>query len=169
LEWKVICGRFKIVAKNLLRSFHNIVLKLKSTTFVANVVPHFVEIKQKVVIKHVNPQISFIDLCDSSDEDGMLVISFNPSKSYLQMNYFPSAFVDSPYFSTKIPFARGPYVLSVVDYFMTMSFAAHANFKLRDLNCDSFCIEIVPYILTTFNGDVLFELPLLINPDGHSN
>ncbi len=44
------CGRFRIVAENLLRSFQNIVLKLETMTFVANVVPHFVEIKQKVFI-----------------------------------------------------------------------------------------------------------------------
>jgi capsular polysaccharide biosynthesis protein len=61
-------------------------------------------------------------------------------------------------------------MLSVVDYFMIMSFAAHANFKLRDLNYDSFHIEIIPSILTIFNDDVLFELPPLVNPNaGHSS
>ncbi len=59
-------------------------------------------------------------------------------------------------------------MLSVVDCLKTMSLAAHASFELRNLNYDSFCIEIVPCILTTFNGDVLFELPLLVNPNGHS-
>jgi hypothetical protein len=56
-------------------------------------------------------------------------------------------------------------MLNVVGYFMIMSFVAYTNFKLRDLNCDSFHIEIVPSIPTTFNGDVLFELPPLISPN----
>jgi hypothetical protein len=73
-------------------------------TFVSNVVPHFVEIKQEVLIERVDLEISFIDLCNSFDEDGTLVISFSPSKSYLNLNYFPFAFVDSPYSSTKISF-----------------------------------------------------------------
>jgi hypothetical protein len=42
-------------------------------------------------------QSLFIDLCDSSNEDGMPTISFCPSKSSLQVSYFPSAYVDSPY------------------------------------------------------------------------
>jgi hypothetical protein len=104
-------------------------------------------------------QSLFIDLCNSSDEDGMLVISLCPSKSSLQMNYFPFVYVDSPCFSIKIPFVGGPYALNVVDYLKAMSLTAHANSKLRDLNYDSFCIEIVPCIPTTFNGDVLFERP----------
>jgi hypothetical protein len=58
-------------------------------------------------------------------------------------------------------------VLNVVDCLKTMSFITHANFELRDLNYDNFHIEIVPYILTTFNGDVLFELPPFVSPNGH--
>jgi hypothetical protein len=72
-----------------------------------------------------------------------------------------------PYSNTKIPCAKGPSVLRVVDYFRAMSLVAHANFELRYLNYDSFNIEIVPCILTTFNGDVLFELPPLVSLGGH--
>ncbi len=54
LEWRVNCERFRIVAENLLRSFHNIVLMSKIVTSIANIVPHLVEIKQKVLAKHVN-------------------------------------------------------------------------------------------------------------------
>jgi len=45
-----------------------------------------------------------------------------------------------------------------------MSFVTHVSFKLRYLNNDNFRIEIIPYIPTTFNGDVLFELPPLLVP-----
>ncbi len=60
-------------------------------------------------------------------------------------------------------------MLNVVDYLGAMSLVVHANSELRDLNYDSFNIEIVPCILTTFNGDVLFELPSLVSPYGHSS
>jgi hypothetical protein len=72
-----------------------------------------------------------------------------------------------PYSNIEIPCAKEPSVLSVVDYLKAMSLVAHANSELRDLNYDSFNIEIVPCIFTTFNGDVLFELPPLVSHDGH--
>jgi hypothetical protein len=51
-----------------------------------------------------------------------------------------------------------------------MSLAMHASFKLRVLNCHNFCIEIVLYISITFHGDVLFQLPPLIDShDGPSD
>ncbi len=53
-------------------------------------------------------------------------------------------------------------MLSVVDCLRAMSFVTHVSFELKDLNYDSFCIQIVPCIPTTFNGDILFELRLLL-------
>ncbi len=60
-------------------------------------------------------------------------------------------------------------MLSVVDYLKAMSFIGHANSKLRDFNYHCVCIQIVPCILTTFNGDVFFELPPLVSLDNHSS
>ncbi len=57
------------------------------------------------------------------------------------------------------------WVLLTISWQCVLCRACH--FKLKDLNYDSFCIEIVPYIPTTFHGDVLFELPPLIHFDGH--
>ncbi len=48
-----------------------------------------------------------------------------------------------------------------------MSFATHGSFELKDLNYDNFHIENVRYILTTFNGHVLFELHLVGRFDAH--
>jgi hypothetical protein len=49
-----------------------------------------------------------------------------------------------------------------------MSFARHVtSSELRDLNYDNFFIENVHCILTTFNDDVLFELPPIGSPNGH--
>ncbi len=47
-------------------------------------------------------------------------------------------------------------MLSVVDCLWAMLLATHASFELND---NKIQIENVRYILTTFNGDVLFELP----------
>jgi hypothetical protein len=48
LEWRVNSGRFKIMAENVLKRFHNIFLMPKTMAFVANVISHLVEIKQEV-------------------------------------------------------------------------------------------------------------------------
>ncbi len=48
-----------------------------------------------------------------------------------------------------------------------MSFAVYASFELRDLNYNNFCIENVHCILSRFSGDVLFEIPHVVSPDGH--
>ncbi len=124
--------------------------------------PHLVEIKQEVVPKRVNPQFSFIDLSDSSNMDGMPSISSCPSTFSLHMSHSTLVSTYSQYSIRDIPF-----VLSVIDYFWGMSFATHVSSKLRDLNYDKFCIKNVHCISTTFNDDDLFELPLIISPNGH--
>ncbi len=61
-----------------------------------------------------------------------------------------------------IPSMEKPFVLNVVDCFKAMSLAANASFKLKDLNYNNFHIGIVLCIPTTFDVDVLFELPPLL-------
>jgi hypothetical protein len=56
-----------------------------------------------------------------------------------------------------------PYFFSVVDCLKAMSFAPHATLKLRKLNYDTFKIENVLSIPSTFDGDVFFELPPIDN------
>lgn len=131
-------------------------------TFVSNVILHLVEIKQEVVPKCVNPQSLFIDFCDSSDEDGTPSIFFCLSIFSLHTSHYASVFVYSQYSISNIPF-----LLSVIDYLEAMSFAVHVSSELRDLNYDNFCIENVHCILSRFSGDVLFELPHVVNPDVH--
>jgi hypothetical protein len=50
-----------------------------------------------------------------------------------------------------------------------MSIAPRATFELKELNNDTLRIENVPCIPSTFNGDVVFELQLVNNINGHSN
>jgi len=71
----------------------------------------------------------------------------------------------SPYSIKHIPFMGTPFVLSVVDCLKAMSFTVHVNSELIELNYAKFCIENVCCIPTTFNGDVLFELPPIVNPN----
>jgi hypothetical protein len=63
---------------------------------------------------------------------------------------------------------RGSFLSVVVLGLRSMSFAPHATSELKKLNYDTLRIENVPRIPSTFNGDVLSELPL-VNIDGHSN
>jgi hypothetical protein len=75
------------------------------------------------------------------------------------MNNFPFVSIDSPYSSIDIPFMGTPFVLNVVVYFRAMSLIVHASSELRDLNYVNFQIEIIPCILTMFDGDIMFESP----------
>jgi hypothetical protein len=103
-------------------------------------------------------------LCDSSNEVGTPPNSFCPSKSFLHTSHSTSVYVDSPYPIKDIPFVGRP---SVLDYLMAMSFALHASSELRDLKYDKFFIDNIHCISTTFNGDVLFKLPLIVSLNGH--
>jgi hypothetical protein len=55
LKWRVNFGRFKIVMENCFENFQNIILMPKTTTLVANAIPHLVEIKQEVLARRVDP------------------------------------------------------------------------------------------------------------------
>jgi hypothetical protein len=79
------------------------------------------------------------------------------------MNNFASVFAYSQYSIWNIPS-----MLNIVDCFRAMLFATQVSSKLKDLNYDNFHIENARYILTIFNGDILFELPPIVSPDGHS-
>lgn len=62
---------------------------------------------------------------------------------------------------------RGSFFSVVVLSFKSVSFAPRATSKLKKFNYDTICIENVPYIPSTFNGDVIFELPLINNINDH--
>jgi hypothetical protein len=67
----------------------------------------------------------------------------------------------------KVVGVLSPRFLSVVDCFKLMSFAHHATSELKQVNYDTFWIKNAPYILVTFDVDVIFELPQINNLDGH--
>jgi hypothetical protein len=108
--------KFKIIVENLPKSSQNIVLTLETTTSIDNGIPHLVEIKHEVFLNYVGLQSSFIDLCNSINEDGMPPNSLCPSKSLLQTSNSVFVSTNSPYSIRNIPFVGKPFVLSVVDY-----------------------------------------------------
>jgi hypothetical protein len=103
---------------------------------------------------------SFINLCDSSNEDGSslpnMVVPFSVNSQLVEKQ---PLHLDVP---QVIPFTR------VVDSLKSMSLTLHASFKLKSLNYDTITIEFVNCFPTKFNGDSLFELPHVRHPLGHS-
>jgi hypothetical protein len=48
-----------------------------------------------------------------------------------------------------------------------MSLTPHVCFELKSLEYCAITIEFVNYFPTKFNGDILFEFPLIRHPLGH--
>jgi hypothetical protein len=71
------------------------------------------------------------NLCNSSNEDGMLPNSLYPSKSLLHMNHYNFVYTNSPYSIKHIPYVGTPFVLNVVDCFRAMWLAVHFSSELR--------------------------------------
>ncbi len=121
-----------------------------------------------------------IDLCDSSNEDVSLPIFVFPSNFLIfnsiafgatfQSNqkvvyvFVPLFLVGKDNYTKK---KRGSFLNVVVLGLKLVSFAPCATSELKKFNYDTLCIENVSYIPSTFNGDVLFELPLINNIDDH--
>ncbi len=63
-------GKFSIIGENLPRNSQNIVLMLSTTPFIAN----DFHVNDELIGIALNHKIPFIDLCDFSNEDGMLPI-----------------------------------------------------------------------------------------------
>jgi hypothetical protein len=57
---------------------------------------------------------------------------------------------------------------SIVDSLKVMSLTLQVSSKLKSLNYNAVTIEFVNYLPTKFNGDILFEIPPICHPLGHS-
>jgi hypothetical protein len=55
---------------------------------------------------------------------------------------------------------------SVIDSLKAMFLTLHTCFELKSLDYGAITIEFVNYLPTKFNGDILFELPLVCHPLG---
>ncbi len=78
LEWILNSRKFNIMGENLPKNSQNILLTLGSTSFVTNVIANDFQINNKLISVVPNHKITFIDLCDFFDEDGMLPIFVHP-------------------------------------------------------------------------------------------
>jgi hypothetical protein len=164
LGWIFHVDRFRIVGKNLPKGFLNIVLTLGTATFVANVFTHVVQVKVKLNNVSLDHQLAFIILCSYFDKDAIILIFVHPPNSLLLNSItFDVSLQSKP----KVIVIIGPSFHIVIDCIKLMSFAPHVASELREVNYNTLCIENVPYIPATFDGDVLFELPLVNNLDGH--
>ncbi len=56
---------------------------------------------------------------------------------------------------------------NVVDLLKAMSLTPQACSELKSLDYGAIIIEFVNCLPTKFNGDILFELPLICHPLGH--
>jgi hypothetical protein len=57
---------------------------------------------------------------------------------------------------------------SIVDSLKVMSLTSQVFSKLKSLNYNAITIEFVNYLPTKFDGDILFEIPPICHPLGHS-
>ncbi len=57
---------------------------------------------------------------------------------------------------------------NVVDSLKVMSLTSRAFSKLKSLDYSAITIEFVNCLPTKFTSDILFELPLMCHPLGHS-
>jgi hypothetical protein len=156
------------------------VLIIGITTFVTNVITQGVRVKDEPCGFFLDHDIVVIDLCDSSNEDASLPIFVFPSSFSIfnsiafgvtfQSNqkvvyvFIPLFLVGKENYTKK---KKGSFRSVVVSSLKSMSFAPCATSELKKLNYHTLCIENVPYIPSTFNGDVLFELPLINNIGDH--
>jgi hypothetical protein len=56
---------------------------------------------------------------------------------------------------------------SVGDLLKAMFLTSHTCFELKPLDYMAITIKFVNYLPSKFNGDMLFELPLVCHPLGH--
>jgi hypothetical protein len=79
--WIVTNGRYRIIGENVLNNTQNTIVTLGKTTSVANIVIGGVLIKEKPIVtsrdsKFLVPIVKslFINLCDSSNKDGLSLL-----------------------------------------------------------------------------------------------
>lgn len=159
--WIVLNGRYQIVNKPALNNSQDIVLTSGIIALVANIATKGVVMKEEPnPISHDSKffvllvESSFINLCDfSKEEDPSLLDVVVPE----YVKFWPVK--EQP------PHLDVPQCCRFVE---VMFLTLHACSKLKSLNYNSIIIEFVNYLPMKFNGEILFELPLVCQSLGHS-
>jgi hypothetical protein len=108
---------------------------------------------------NIVPSSMFIDLFSSLFEEGL---SSLVESSIVWLH--PSLFIPFEVMfcqPTSEPSTSILSIQSIVHRLHTMSETRHASKKLRNLDYDKITILIVSFLPTTFNGDIIWKLPLL--------
>jgi len=72
--WIINNDMYRIIGENVLNNYQDIVLTSSTTTLVANIVVQGVMMKKKPNVVSPNSKVSsFINLCDSFDEDNLAI------------------------------------------------------------------------------------------------
>ncbi len=82
LEWTLNIEKFNIIRGILPKNSQNIILPLNITMSIVNVIANDFQVNDELINVVLNHKIAFINLCDFSDEDGILPVfvhSFNSS------------------------------------------------------------------------------------------
>jgi len=135
-----------------------IISTLGTITSVANIATKGVLMKEEpIVVSHSSKfsvlitKSSFINLCDSFDENDcslpnviVVLVNLQADEELLWMEV-PQAAIFS----------------IIIDLLNAMFMTMHTCFELKSLDYGAITIVFVNYFLTKFNGDILFELPLI--------
>jgi hypothetical protein len=164
--WTLNKGRYHIIGKNVLNNYQDIVLTLGKTTSMANIVVQGIVMKEEPNGVYPNSKFfvpimesSFIDLCDSSNEDNLslpdVVIPIFVNSQVVKKQPLWMDVLQVVTFS------------SVIESLKAMFLTPHARFELKSLEYGAITIELVNYLPTKFDGDILFELHLVSHLLGH--
>jgi hypothetical protein len=137
LQWLFNTNIFKIVSNIMSKTSQNIMFTLRIATSMVNDVEHVMQIRLENTVVKEDPSMFrpshntlFIDLCDSSNDDGMLSNSSHPLMS------FPLIELGLHKVHESIPCLASTstsFVLSFIDYLQAMVIALHFAFELRSL------------------------------------
>ncbi len=139
LQWLINVSKFKIIDDIMSKTFQNIVFMLRTVIFVANDIEHGVQVRGELTLfgneslmfcsKH---DTSFIELCESSKDNGAVPNSSYPSIRSFDSFGFAWVVKSIPYLS----FNGMSFVLNVVGCIRAMFWAFHITSKLYFLDYD---------------------------------
>jgi hypothetical protein len=149
---------------------------IRTKISITNKTFHDLDFKQKQIEDAINLPLSkstFIELCYSFDEDGAFCISFTTkslgSNLPLTSHVSTSQCVIKAFALATFITPKTSNLFIVVNCLKVMFLTQNASNKWRTLNYNNINTHNVPYLVMNFDGDILFELPLLRQLTRHFN
>ncbi len=113
-------------------------LHVRIPTFIANVVAYGVQFKDEPNGVFLDHHPAFIDLCESSNKDGTILVFVHPSNSLLLNSIVFYVPLQS---NQEVATMFNVFFFSVIDYLKLMYFAPPTTFELRKFNYNTLHIE----------------------------